>query len=32
MRDVMTPESLVIGLVAAVIGFGVVELVRKGLE
>ncbi len=32
MRDVMTPENLVIGLVAAVIGFGVVELVRKRLE
>ena len=32
MRDVMTPENLLIGLVAAVIGFGVVELLRKPLQ
>lgn len=31
MRDVMTRENLAVGLAAAVIGFGVVELLRKRL-
>lgn len=31
MRDVMTRENLAIGVAAAVIGYGVVELLRKRL-
>jgi hypothetical protein len=32
MRDVLTQENLAIGLAAAVIGFGLVELLRKHLQ